>query len=256
MCGRFVSAAPADEVARTFGAEEVLVDGLEPSYNVAPTNTVYTVDEAGGVRRLTARRWGLVPFWAKDTKIGSRMINARSETLATKNSFRAAYRKRRCIIPVDGFYEWRAVSGHKHKQPYYIESQASEPLAFAGLWEVWRPKADDDNTGAATDDTSGDAAAADEPAELQTCTIITCGANETMAAIHDRMPVILDPADWGTWLDDDQHDTDVLGQLLVPAPPSLLQRTPVTRAVNNVRDKRPNLIEPDPEPIDGGTPMP
>jgi putative SOS response-associated peptidase YedK len=254
MCGRFVSAAPAEELVRTFEVAESLVEGLEPSYNVAPTNAIYTVDAHGGVRRLTARQWGLVPFWAKDPKIGNRMINARSETLATKNSFRQAYRKRRCLIPADGFYEWRAVPGQKAKQPYHITSRDGAPLAFAGLWEQWRPK--DDPDGAPADRAASGAgagatgAAGAQPEVLETCTIITCGANETMAPIHDRMPVILSPDAWDPWLDVGEDDTEALGQLLVPAPPTLLRLWPVTRAVNNVRDKRPHLVDVDPEPDD------
>lgn len=224
MCGRFVSASPPDEVARYFGAQapERL---LEPSYNVAPTNDVYVVLEDGAVRRMTALHWGLVPSWAKDPSIGNRMINARAETLATKNAFKQAFRKRRCIIPVDGFYEWAAVPGRSRKQPYYLHRPDGQPLALAGLWEVWR-----------------DPAAPGE--ELRSCTIITGEANEAVRRVHDRMPVILPPSAWDVWLDPDQHDPDLLGRFLVPAPPTLLELRPVSTEVNNVRTKGAHLVEP------------
>jgi putative SOS response-associated peptidase YedK len=197
---------------------------------VAPTNDVYAVLEDGGTRHLDAFRWGLIPSWAKDPKIGSRMINARAETLAEKNAYKAAFRKRRCLVPADGFYEWKAVPGQKRKQPYFIHRADGEPVAFAGLWEVWRgPERDQ------------------EP--LRTATIITTEANETMAPVHDRMPVILPASAWGLWLDRENDDLETLGRLLVPAPPTLLTLRPVSTEVNSVRNKGPELIEPVPEPV-------
>jgi putative SOS response-associated peptidase YedK len=223
MCGRFVAATPPDQVAAYFGAAAEAL--LEPSWNVAPTNDVYAVLEDGGTRHLDAFRWGLIPSWAKDPKIGSRMINARAETLAEKNAYKAAFRKRRCLVPADGFYEWKVVPGQKRKQPYFIHRSDGESVAFAGLWEVWRgPERDQ------------------EP--LRTATIITTEANETMAPVHDRMPVILPASAWGTWLDRDNDDLETLGRLLVPAPPTLLTLRPVSTEVNNVRNKGPELIEP------------
>jgi putative SOS response-associated peptidase YedK len=228
MCGRFVAATPPDQVAAYFGAAAEAL--LEPSWNVAPTNDVYAVLEDGGTRHLDAFRWGLIPSWAKDPKIGSRMINARAETLAEKNAYKAAFRKRRCLVPADGFYEWKAVPGQKRKQPYFIHRADGEPVAFAGLWEVWRgPERDQ------------------EP--LRTATIITTEANETMAPVHDRMPVILPASAWGPWLDRDNDDLETLGRLLVPAPPTLLTLRPVSTEVNNVRNKGPELIDPVPEPV-------
>ena len=151
MCGRYVSATPPDELARYFGAQAPEPDralepnravepnqALEPNHNVAPTQAVHAVRETGGVRRLDTLRWGLVPFWAKDPKIGSRMINARGETVAEKNAFRRPLARRRCIIPADGFYEWWLPEGSKRKQPMFISRPDGDPFAFAGLWEVWR----------------------------------------------------------------------------------------------------------------------
>jgi putative SOS response-associated peptidase YedK len=224
MCGRFVSSSPPDEIARYFAAEAPEA-ALEPSYNVAPTNDVYAVLEDGGVRRVEPLHWGLVPRWAKDPSVGNRMINARAETLATKNAYKHAFARRRCIIPADGFYEWATVPGQKRKQPYFIHRPDGRPLAFAGLWEVWR-----------NPDAPGD--------ELHSCTIVTGEPNEEVRPVHDRMPVILLPSAWDTWLDPDQHDLDLLGKLLVPAPASLLELRPVSTDVNDVRVKDAHLIEP------------
>lgn len=237
MCGRFVSASPPDELARYFGAdqvgESVAADALEPSWNVAPTNDVYVVVEDGRVRKVEAFHWGLVPFWAKELSIGNRMINARAEGLAEKSAYKRAYAKRRCIIPADGFYEWRKVPGQKRKQPMYLQRKDGEPLAFAGLWEVWRgPK-----------DAEPGSEGPSEEHPLRSTTIITGQPNELVAQIHDRMPVILPPSAWDAWLDPEQHDLDVLGKLLVPAPAELLAVHPVSTEVNNVRNDGPQLTE-------------
>jgi putative SOS response-associated peptidase YedK len=239
MCGRYVSASPPDEIAKYFDVEQVGEAALEPSYNVAPTNEVYVVTERGGVRRLETMRWGLVPFWADDPKIGNRMINARSETVATKNAFRSPFKKKRCIIPADGFYEWKAVPGQKKKQPHYIHRPDGEPFAFAGLWEVWRPKDAEKGSGE----------------ELHTCTILTTSANTPMQALHDRMPVMLPPDEWAGWLDPENDDTEALGKLLVPAPDRLITFHPVSTTVNNPRTKGAELIEEAPPlETEGGEP--
>jgi len=240
MCGRYVAAAPPSDIAKYFAAAAPTETVVEPSYNVAPTNEVYAVVERGDERRLEHLRWGLVPFWAKDIAIGSKMINARAEGIATKNAYRHAFGKQRCIIPADGFYEWKVVEGQKRKQPMYIHRVDDEPIAFAGLWETWRgPERND------------------EP--LYTCTIITTTANETMAPIHNRMPVILPPERWAEWLDPNMNDTEALARLLVPAPPSLLTLYPVSTGVNHVRNKGPELILPIDEsaaaPKDGQLPL-
>ena len=262
MCGRFVSSSPPDELARYFGAAPPADAPLSPNFNVAPTVDVYAVMEtapraepagedtpqareaaAGGggpVRRVEAFHWGLVPGWAKDLSVGNRMINARSETIATKNAFRRPFARRRCIIPADGFYEWTKVPGHRKKQPYFIHRTDDEPLAFAGLWEVWRgPKDGGEGAGRTDDGNDGE-----ERPFIRSCTIITTSANETMAAIHDRMPVILPPSAWDAWLDPANDDVEALGRLLVPAPPELITMHPVSIEVSNVRNKGPHLTEP------------
>lgn len=228
MCGRFVSASPPDELARYFDAEAP-EDVLDRSYNVAPTNDVYAVTVDGGLRRIQAYHWGLVPKWAKDPKMGSRMINARAESLAEKNAYKSAFRRKRCIVPADGFYEWQALPDGKRKQPHYIHRPDGEPLAFAGLWEVWHGPDKQSRNG-------------DPP--LRSCTIITTSANETMAKLHDRMPVILPATVWDSWLDPDHDDLETLGKLLVPAPSALITTYPVSTQVNSVRNKGPELLEP------------
>jgi putative SOS response-associated peptidase YedK len=230
MCGRFVSSSPPDELAKYFDVELVAETVLEPSFNVAPSNDVYVVLQRGGVRRLDALRWGLVPFWAKDPSAGNKMINARAEGIAEKSAYKRTFAKRRCIVPADGFYEWKKIPGQKAKQPYYIHRADGEPMAFAGLWEVWRPEPPDDDV---------------EP--LRSCTIITGPPNEKVAALHDRMPVMLPPSAWSEWLDPESNDVRALEKLLVPAPASLLSLHPVSRAVNDVRDNRADMIDPVPE---------
>jgi putative SOS response-associated peptidase YedK len=224
MCGRFVAASSPDEIAQYFDAEapEAL---LEPNYNVAPTTDVYAVLNDGGVRRVDAFHWGLVPIWAKDPKVGSKMINARAETIATKNAFKPALKRRRCLIPADGFYEWKKIPGQKRKQPHFIHSTDGEPLAFAGLWEVWKGP-----------DRQGD--------PLRSCTIVTTSANETMAPLHDRMPVILPASKWEEWLDTGNEDLDTLGKLLVPAERGIITHHPVSTDVNSVRNRGPALMDP------------
>lgn len=238
MCGRFVSASPPDELARYFDVDsvsETLHDrALDPSYNVAPTNHVYVVVESGGLRRLDAFHWGLIPFWAKEAKVGQKMINARAETLAEKRTYQRPFAKRRCIIPADGFFEWKKLPDQKAKQPMYIYRTDGEPMAFAGLWELWRPKTEDGTS------------SEDESSWIRSCTIITGAPNETMAPIHDRMPVILPPSAWADWLAPENDDIAALGKFLVPAPASLITAHPVTTRVNNVRSKDSGLIEPMP----------
>ncbi len=241
MCGRFVSSSTPDEIANYFGVDqmfEATEAPVEPNFNVAPSQSVLVVREradqadrpepgeaAEAVRRLDALRWGLVPFWAKDLRVGNKMINARSETLATKNAFKKSFARRRCIVPVDGFYEWAAVPGQKKKQPYFIHRPDGDPYAFAGLWEIWRGPDRDGSE------------------EVHSCTIITGAPNETMATIHDRMPVMLPPDAWDEWLDPTNDDIDDLSRHFAPAPSELIELRPVSTAVNSARNNVPELIE-------------
>ncbi|NOX29918.1 MAG: SOS response-associated peptidase [Actinobacteria bacterium] len=230
MCGRFVSASPPGEIAAYFGAEVPEVE-LPANHNVAPTSDVYAVREgADASRSIEAFHWGLVPMWAKDLKVGNRMINARSETLAEKNTFKRALANRRCLLPADGFYEWKVVGktdkGKPKKQPMYIQRPDGELLAMAGLWERWRgPDRDWDNV-------------------LHSTTVVTTQANEFMAPIHNRMPVFLSPDAWEVWLDPEVTDFDLLTSLLKPAPEALLTAHPVDPMVGNVRNKGAQLIVP------------
>jgi putative SOS response-associated peptidase YedK len=240
MCGRFVSSSSPERIAAHFGAVTD-VEPLGPNYNVAPTNDIYgvvAVDAAGGgdgKLELQVFHWGLVPVWAKDVNVGQRMINARAETIAEKPAFKGVFKKHRCIIPMDGFYEWApgvdggpvTKAGKPVKRPHFIHRVDGEPLAVAGIWSAWRDRA----------------AGADAP-WLHSAAVITTAANQTMSPIHDRMPVILPRAMWGLWLDPTNHHVDVLANLLVPAPDELLVMHEVAPDVNNVRNKGPQLVEP------------
>lgn len=228
MCGRFVSASPPDELARYFGALSPETT-LEENYNVAPTALVYGLRADHGHRRLGVLRWGLVPSWADDVKIGARLINARSETVADKPAFRKAYAHRRCLIPADGFYEWRKVPGQKVKQPYFIARSDGEPLVFGGLWERWTPK-----------DADGRRL---EERRIESCTILTTAANHTVAPVHDRMPLLIPATGWDDWIDP-ESDPARLGQLLVPAPEGLLELRPISTAVNRVANNGQHLLDP------------
>ncbi len=227
MCGRYVSTSSPQHLADVFGAV-VDADPLAASYNVAPTNDVYAVSAGpDGTRSVRAYRWGLVPSWATDARIGSKMINARAETLAEKPAFKSLFRSRRLLVPMDGFYEWKAVPGSKAKQPVYLHPAAGGLLAAAGLWSAWRDPAE----------------GSDAP-WLHSLTIVTTAANELVAPIHDRMPVFVAPGDWAEWLDPTTRDVGSLAGLLRPAPEARLTVDPVSTAVNNVRNKGPELIEP------------
>ncbi len=225
MCGRYVSSTPVGVLAERFEVEDVRAPDLGARFNVAPTDDVYAVAEGkDGTRRLGTFKWGLVPFWAKDPKVGSRMINARVETLPSK--FKRTLERRRCLIPADGFYEWQERPAGQKNQPFFIHRKDGEQLAFAGLWEVWH---DDDDPDA-------------EP--LRTCSIITTDANQVVARTHDRMPVTLAADAWGPWLDVEQHDLDVIQGLLVHAEPAELDVYPVSTDVNSVKNDGAHLVEP------------
>jgi putative SOS response-associated peptidase YedK len=232
MCGRYVATSPPEELAKYFGAAPPATE-LPPNYNVAPTNDVYAVTaDADGNRSLATFHWGLVPFWAKEQKVGYRMINARAETVATSNAYRKAFRERRCLLPADGFFEWKVVGrdekGKARKQPYYVHRSDHEPLAMAAVWERWRGPDKD----------------WEEP--LHSVAVVTTQANRFMMDIHDRMPVFLPPSAWDRWLDPEVHDVAGLQSLLVPAPEGLLTAHPVDTKVGNVRNRGPELLEPVP----------
>lgn len=220
MCGRYASSRGADHLAGYFDVEEPPEEELAPSYNVAPTDPVYAVLQRSTGRLLKVCRWGLVPSWATDPKVGARFINARQETLADKPAFRAAYQRRRCLVPADGYYEWKAEG--KAKQPWYLTAQDRSPLAMAGLYEVWNR-------------------------ELWTVTVVTTSAPDELGEIHDRTPLLVPREAWGRWLDPAVPDP---GDLLVPGVPGVLDAWPVSKDVGNVRNNRPDLVVPvDPDAL-------
>lgn len=214
MCGRFAFYSPSEAAVALFGVSTSIE--IEPRFNIAPTQYVAAIrDDENRERELVMLRWGLVPFWAKDAKIGNRMINARAETVAEKPSYRAAYRHRRCVVLADGFYEWRREGDIK--TPYFISLAGGEPFALAGLWENWNDKE------------SGDS--------LQTTTLITTAANDFMTPLHHRMPVILESNTAGEWL---AGSNDLLDDVAAITPP--LQAWPVDKRVNNARNEGEKLV--------------
>jgi len=224
MCGRFTLTSSPDEIAAAFDLDEV--PELSPRYNIAPTQHIAAVrwSEDQAKREFANLRWGLIPFWADDKKIGNRMINARAETAATKPAFRQAFSKRRCLIPADGFYEWKKLAGKK-KQPYFVRPRDEKPLAFAGLWETWQG----------------------EDGVLESCTIITTSANALMESLHDRMPAILDRSHYEAWLDPHSQDKAALQEMLKPCAAELLEAYPVSTIVNNPRNESEECIQRLPE---------
>lgn len=221
MCGRFTLFDTAASLAEAFEVAEV--PSLSPRYNIAPSQAVAAVriPPSGGAREVVLLRWGLIPSWAKDPSLGDRMINARAETAAGKPAFRSAIRRRRCLVPASGFYEWKRTNGRK--QPYYIRRPDGKPFGFAGLWESWEGP--------------GQAA-------VESCTILTTSANELLLPIHDRMPVIVSPADYDLWLSPEVRDPEELARLFRPCPPEEVTAFPVGTAVNNPKTDSPQLIEP------------
>ena len=225
MCGRYVSVSSPSLLAAHFGAEEVRTEDVEANYNVTPRAEVPIVAVSRGVRVLDRVRWGLVPFWAKDLSIGDKLINARAETVATKPAYRRAFERRRCIIPADGFYEWRAEEGSKQRQPFFIRRRDGEPLAFAGVWEAWY----DPNV--------------DAPTRLRSCAIVTTIANEELAPLHHRMPVVLPAPVWGEWLDPRRNDVASAQRLCAPLPDGELVFHPVSKLVNKPDNNGPELLD-------------
>ncbi len=242
MCGRFTLSASAEAIARLFEVDAAPAESLGPRYNIAPTQPVLAVraralatstvtvdgdedappgDDEAVARELAILRWGLIPSWAKDIGIGSRMINARSETAADKPAFRAAFKRRRCLVPADGFYEWRKMNGGK--QPYHIHMADGGLFGIAGLWEQWESP---------------------EGEVIQSCTLLTTEANARVQPLHDRMPVILPPEDWPLWLDPEVEHAEILQPLLGPFDPEAMDAHPVSTYVNSPRNEGADCIEP------------
>ena len=219
MCGRFTLRTPTKDVVKAFGLTEA--PDFKPRYNIAPAQQVAAIrlDPDTGTRQLSMYRWGLVPSWADDPKIGFRMINARAESVAMKPAFRSAFKKGRCLVVADGFYEWKELG--KDEQPFFIRLKDDEPFAFAGLSEHWH---------------RGDQV-------IDSCTIITTEPNALMEGIHDRMPVILSPDDYELWLEPDFHGQGKLLDMLKPYPAEDMEAYPVSTVVNNPRNEVKECIQ-------------
>ena len=217
MCGRYASSRAVDDLLAHFEVDEPPEEVLAPSWNVAPTDPVYVVLMQQDRRRLRVVRWGLVPSWAKDPKVGARMINARRETLAEKPAFRSAYARRRCLVPADGYYEWQRQGATK--QPWYLSGRDAGPLAMAGLYEVWHGP---------------------DERRLWTCTVVTTEAADDHGQIHDRTPLLVRRQDWARWLDPALADPGE--DLLVAGTAGVLDAWPVGAAVGNVRNDGPDLV--------------
>lgn len=218
MCGRFTQRADSKKVAKEFKVAEVPT--VEARYNIAPTQDILAVYAPGDGRGATFFKWGLVPSWAKDTSMGARLINARSETVAEKPAFRQAFKQRRCIIPADGFYEWQRTDGRK--QPFFFHMRDERPFGFAGLWEKWEGEGG---------------------RVVNSCTILTTEANEVLQPVHDRMPVILHPEDYELWLNGDARQLDHIKEMLQPYPAREMVGYPVGAAVSSPRNQGAGLIE-------------
>jgi putative SOS response-associated peptidase YedK len=268
MCGRYASSRRPEDLVEEFEIDRSEVaEPLAADYNVAPTKPVYAVverpprgaeprdagpDDPGPAdvqeRQLRTVRWGLVPFWAKDLSIGNRLVNARVETVHEKPAFRRAFAARRCLLPADGYYEWypteqRTSSGKPLKQPFFIRPADGGVLAMAGLYEIWRDPAKDED---------------DPDRFVWSCTVLTTSAEDAVGHIHDRMPLLVEPDRYAAWLDPTGSAVDDLRDLLVPAAPGRLEAYPVSTRVNNVRNNGPELLEPleaveTPEPADAQT---
>jgi putative SOS response-associated peptidase YedK len=220
MCARFTLTARPDLISQLFDLD-LLLD-IHPRYNVAPTQDVLAVRTAAdGEREFARLRWGLIPSWSNDASIGNKLLNARSETIAEKPSFRDAIRKRRCLIAADGFYEWK--TENRHKQPYFIHFPDRKPFAFAGIWERWH---------------------ADDGKLVESCSILTTAANDLLKPLHERMPVILAKQDYPLWLDSHVTDAAEVQPLLRALPADALQLYAVTPKVNNARFDEPQFVEP------------
>ena len=217
MCGRYVINEDPGDLAKYFHVDRTVTEPLDISYNVAPTDQVYAIAEHEGVRQLGSFRWGLIPHWAKDRK-GPLNINARSESVATTPTFRDSFRRKRCILPATGFFEWEPKD--RGRLPHYITLTGSRPMAFAGIWASWKDPETDE--------------------WMRSCSILTTSANDAISEIHARMPVILQTERWDMWLDREMQDTDALEPLLGPIAADQVQEHAVSTLVNSVRN---NLVE-------------
>ncbi|MBY0510574.1 MAG: SOS response-associated peptidase [Rhodospirillaceae bacterium] len=217
MCGRYKLTTPTGVIVEDFGIRSGRLN-LAPRFNIAPTQSAPVVRHMAGTRTMAMLRWGLIPSWAKDTKIAFSTTNARAETVADKPAFRDAFKARRALVVADGFYEWKSEAGGK--QPYLIARKDERPMAFAGLWERWQPQ---DGTEA-----------------VESFTIIVTAANALISDLHDRMPVILDPAQFDMWLDADHHPPS---DVLKPYDPARMYLRPVSRALNSVQNEGPELLD-------------
>lgn len=217
MCGRYASSRRPDDLVSYFDVEDPPEEVLPPKWNVAPTDPVYAVVQKA-TRQLRVLRWGLVPSWSKDAKGGARMINARQESVKVKPAFRKAYATRRCLVPADGYYEWKPEGASK--QPYFLSDRDGGPLAMAGLYEHWKSP---------------------DGEWLSTCTIITTTAPDELGEIHDRAPLLVPREHWALWLDPEVADP---GDLLIPGTPGVLDAWPVGKDVGNVRNDGPQLVVP------------
>ena len=225
MCGRFVFDIPPDMLVATFGLAEL--PAVQPRYNVAPTQQVPVIRASSdGCNRLDYLQWGLIPSWAKERSIGSKMINARSETVTEKPAFRQAVKYRRCLVPASGFYEW--VQEGKLKLPYSLQVKGGSPMVFAGLWESWKGP---------------------EGETVESCTILTTAANPLVQVIHERMPVILHPGEYGVWLDRNINDASSLTHLFQPYPADLMEMRRVSPLVNSPKNDLVQLLNPVEEAI-------
>jgi putative SOS response-associated peptidase YedK len=219
MCGRYVITSDPEAIRRLFGYIEQ--PNFPPRYNIAPTQPVPIVHQQHGLRHFLLARWGLIPTWVKDPKSFPLLINARIEGIATKPAYRAAMKRRRCVIPADGFYEWKKEG--KAKRPYFVHTRDKQPFAFAGLWETWVDR---------------------DGGEIDTAAIVTCRANRMLAPIHDRMPVIVPPEHFDAWLDCDKVDAEEAVALVGPAPDGLLEAYEVSTRVNSVNNDGPENLSP------------
>lgn len=220
MCGRFALATSPDAIRKHFGLERTL--DLKPRYNIAPSTPILAIRQMNDHRRADPLVWGLIPHWSKERKTRYSTINARAETVGTAPSYREPFRRQRCLIPADGFYEWQPQQGKRAKQPYFIARADGALLAMAGLWDRWA-----DREGGQV---------------IESCTILVTWANKKLEPIHNRMPVLLDPEQFDTWLDPENQDKEALKGLLQTYPGDPLQAVPVSGRVNNPRNDDPELI--------------